>query len=82
LAHRVYERFLDYMDEQSSWRQGHLRRPFQLIIIDNDLHQDIRRRVKVHQFTRHDGFIKGLSDPHGGLLESRQLAIDDLESDE
>ncbi|MDG4833992.1 AAA family ATPase [Solwaraspora sp. WMMD1047] len=78
LAHRVYERFLDYMGERSSWRQVGLRRPFQVIIVDNDLHADIRKRITVHQFTRDEGFIRGLTNPHGSPA-IRQLAIDDVD---
>ena len=77
LAHRVYERFLDYTSELKDVKEGQFYRPFQLIIVDNDLHTDIRRRIKVHQFTHENGFIRGLADPHRTPDQGVALAIHD-----
>jgi AAA domain len=76
LAHRVYERFLDYMAELRQVRDRRFHRVFQLIIVDNDIHTDIRRRIKVHQFRREHGFIRDLSDPHALPRQPQQLRID------
>lgn len=76
LAHRVYDRFLDYTSELRGIDKGRFHRPFQLIIVDNDIHPDIRRRVKVHQFDRDDGFIRNLTDPHRTSGWGEQLALD------
>jgi hypothetical protein len=55
-------------------------RPFQLIIVDNDIPADIARRMKVVRFNRGNGFIRDLetldaSDPV-------QMSIDDLDDGE
>jgi hypothetical protein len=76
LAHRVYERFLDYMAELSESGDHRFRRKYQLIIVDNDIHADIRRRIKVHQFERDKGFIRNLEDPHALPRQPRQLNFD------
>lgn len=74
LAHRVYERFLDYMQERSKMADGRFHRPYQLIIVDNDLHPDIRTRIMVHDFKRDSGFIRNLTD----LPNQMQLDFGDL----
>jgi AAA domain len=80
LAHRVYERFLDLMEERREWGAGEFARPYQLIIVDNDIHTDVAKRIKVHRFTREQGFIRDLVDPHGPT-EADQLSLDDLDED-
>jgi hypothetical protein len=74
LARRVYQRFIDHMTELSG--AGHVHRPFQLMIVDNDIHRDIERRVHVVRFNRQQGFIRDLDDLRAGQAE--QLTIDDL----
>ena len=75
LAHRVYESFLDNALELKNFESGRFYRQFQLIIIDNDVHSDIRRRIKVHQFTHEEGFIRGLADPHRTSGRGVQLTL-------
>jgi len=75
LAHRVYERFLDNASELKGIKDGRFYRPFQLLIVDNDIHPDIRRRIKVHQFRHDNGFIRGLADPHRTSGQGVQLAL-------
>ena len=75
LAHRVYDRFLDYTSELRGLGEGRFYRPFQLIIIDNDIHADIRKRVKVHQFNHDNGFIHRLVDPHRTKNQEEQLSF-------
>jgi hypothetical protein len=78
LAHRVYERFLDLMQERDKWATGALRRPYQLIIVDNDIPDDIASRITVHRFTRENGFIRDLTHPHGPPAQASQLTLDDI----
>jgi len=78
LAQRVYARFLDYMAERVGWSQQ-FRRPFQLIIVDNDLHAGIKKRIDIIEFTHDRGFVRELADPHGNPGELRQLDFGDLE---
>jgi hypothetical protein len=74
LAHRVYERFINYMSELSA--NERFQRPFQLIIVDNDIHPDIRRRIEVIRFDRNNGFIRDLDASQSSHDE--QLTIDSL----
>ena len=79
LSRRVYERFIDYMNELDNTDER-FRRPFQLIIVDNDIPPDIARRMKVVSFDRGNGFIRDLE-----TLEASnpvQMSIDDLYDDE
>jgi hypothetical protein len=76
LAHRVYERFLDDASLMKDVEGGKFYRPFQLIIVDNDIHPDIRDRIKFHQFTYNKGFIRELSNPHRTSARGVQLALD------
>ena len=76
LGHRVYQRFLDYMAELRGSGNRQLHTDFQLIIVDNDIHTDIRRRIKVHQFGPNKGFIRNLIDPHALRSRTRQLSFD------
>lgn len=78
LARRVYERFIDYMSELTERRRFH--RPFQLMIVDNDIHPDIERRIHVVRFNRKHGLIRDLDDLQAGQAE--QLTIDDLADDD
>ncbi|MBB4910548.1 ATP-binding protein [Actinophytocola algeriensis] len=79
LAHRVYDRFLDLMEERQEWGSGgRFARRYQLIIVDNDIHQDIAKRIKLHRFTREQGFIRDLVDPHGPA-EVEQLSFEDVD---
>lgn len=78
LSRRVYQRFIDYMGELDASKR--FQRPFQLIIVDNDIPADIARRMKVVRFNRGNGFIRDLealdaSDPV-------QMSIDDLDDGE
>jgi hypothetical protein len=80
LAHRIYERFLDLMQERQAWdHAGRFARPYQLVIVDNDIHADIAKRIKVHRFTREQGFIRNLKNPHGPAIDGDQMELDDLE---
>jgi hypothetical protein len=45
-------------------------RPFQLIIVDNDIPPDIARRMKVVSFGRGNGFIRDLE-----ILEAAPIAL-------
>jgi hypothetical protein len=76
LSRRVYERFIDYMGElDADQRFG---RPFQVIIVDNDIPTDIARRMKVVRFDRDNGFIRDLESlPVGDLV---QMSMDDLDN--
>jgi DNA repair exonuclease SbcCD ATPase subunit len=77
LSRRVYQRLIDYMSELDAERYN---RPFQVIIVDNDIPSDIARQVKVVDFKRGNGFIRDLK-----LLESGspvQMTIDDLSDSE
>jgi hypothetical protein len=76
LGHRVYQRFLDYMAELRGSGNRQLHTDFQLIIVDNDIHPDIRRRIKVHQFGQDKGFIRNLMDPHALRGRSQQLILE------
>jgi hypothetical protein len=81
LAHRLYIRFLDYMTELTQSVAGaRSDRPFQLIIVDNDIHRDIARRIKVVRFDRRQGFIQALDDLRA--WSGKQLSIDDLDDPE
>lgn len=77
LSHRVYRRFLDLVQQRDddvipqSWQ-----RPYQLIIIDNDIPDDIAARIKVHRFTRDNGFLRDLTHPHGPPAPAEQLMLD------
>jgi hypothetical protein len=51
------QRFIDYMSELDTERH---KRPFQVIIVGNDIPADIARRVKVVNFKRGNGFIRDL----------------------
>jgi hypothetical protein len=74
LSRRVYERFIDYMDELDAEL---FRRPFQLIIVDNDIPPEIAQRIKVVGFDRENGFIRDLEAlVSGGLV---QMTIDNVE---
>jgi hypothetical protein len=76
LARRLYIRFLDYMSELTrSVASARSDRPFQLIIVDNDIHRDIARRIKIVRFDRQRGFIQALDDLRAWSGE--QLVIDD-----
>jgi hypothetical protein len=75
LAHRVYERFLDHMEFLKDMPDK-FHRPFQLVIIDNDIHPDIRKRVKVHEFKHDQGFIRNLPEPHGHAEATVQLSLE------
>jgi hypothetical protein len=82
LAHRVYQRFLDLMAERKTWgTEGRFARRYQLIIVDNDIHSDISRRIKVHHFTREQGFIRDLVDPHGPAADVEQLEFEGIDGD-
>jgi hypothetical protein len=72
LARRVYERFIDYMSELGE--DERFDRPFQLIIVDNDIHPEIERRVKVVRFDREKGFIRDLNNLR--TWSGEQLALD------
>lgn len=73
LSRRVYQRFIDYMRELDTERH---KRPFQVIIVDNDIPVDIERRVKVVNFKRGNGFIRDLEILKAG--SPVQMTIDDL----
>ncbi|OZM70296.1 hypothetical protein CFN78_25545 [Amycolatopsis antarctica] len=61
LAHRIYRNFLT----QIGAREG-LVRPFQVILADNDLPEDIAKQIKVINFDYpNEPFIPGIDDPHG-----------------
>jgi DNA repair exonuclease SbcCD ATPase subunit len=75
LSRRVYERFIDYMDELDA--DERFRRPFQVIIVDNDIPTDIARRMKVVNFDRENGFIRDLKTLNAG--DPVQMSIDDLD---
>lgn len=77
LSRRVYQRFIDYMSELDTERH---KRPFQVIIVDNDIPPDIARRVKVVNFERGNGFIRDLDALKAGSLV--QMTIDDLDGGE
>jgi hypothetical protein len=74
LSRRVYARFIDYMSELDG---GYLLRPFQVIIVDNDIPADIRRRIKVVDFSRGKGFIRDLESLKA--LVPMQMSIEDIE---
>ena len=78
LSRRVYERFIDYMSEVSA--DERFRRPFQLIIVDNDIPPDIARRMKVVSFDHGNGFIRDLKTLQAS--DNVQLSIDDLDDQE
>ena len=73
LSRRVYQRFIDYMSELDTERY---KRPFQVIIVDNDIPADIARRVKVVNFKRGNGFIRDLETLKAG--SPVQMTIDDM----
>lgn len=77
LSHRVYERFIDYMNELNAERY---QRPFQVIIVDNDIPADIARRIKVVKFNRGNGFIRDLETLNAD--DPVQMSIDDLDVSE
>lgn len=76
LSRRVYERFIDYMDELDA--NERFRRPFQVIIVDNDIPADIARRIKVINFDRRNGFIRDLATLNAG--DPVQMSLDDLDT--
>ncbi|OAP19937.1 hypothetical protein A4R44_09341 [Amycolatopsis sp. M39] len=80
LAHRVYERFLDYLDDVQK-RHGAGTRTYQVIVVDNDLDKSIAKRCLVHRFERDRGFIRDLTDPHRRPGAAQQLAFDDFDDD-
>ncbi|NUT52008.1 MAG: hypothetical protein HOV94_32650 [Saccharothrix sp.] len=73
LAHRVYERFLDLMDDRRGWGDKRFARPYQVIIVDNDIHKDIADRILVHTFDRDNGFIRDLAEPHGPIVDPEDV---------
>ena len=78
LSRRVYERFIDYMDELDA--DERFRRPFQVIIVDNDIPIEIARRMKIVNFDRRNGFIQNLE-----TLKTRgaeQMSIDDVDEND
>ncbi|MET8763085.1 hypothetical protein [Lentzea sp. NPDC004782] len=81
LARRVYQKFLDALQERGAIGDGRFERPFQLIIVDND-----RPKVKglrlVHKLDYGDGFIKDLDDPHGIPAGDVPLPFEDEADDE
>lgn len=77
LSHRVYEQFLNNMAERHKLANSRFSRPFQLIIVDNDIPADIRRRVRIISFSRESGFIQNLSDPHSDPSGYEQLMLDE-----
>ncbi|WP_338600769.1 AAA family ATPase [Saccharopolyspora sp. SCSIO 74807] len=68
LAYRVYGRFLDLMDDRRSWGNDRFARPYQVIIVDNDIDQGVADRILVHRFDREQGFIRDLAEPHGPVV--------------
>lgn len=78
LARRVYQGFIDYMTELSGDSRFH--RPYQLMIVDNDIHPDIEQGIHVVRFKRDQGFIRDLDSLRAGQAE--QLTIDGLTNDE
>ena len=76
LARRVYERFLDQMADRRNLPDK-FHRPYQLIIVDNDLHAEMRQRVKVYEFKHDQGFIRQLTFPHGRAKPTVQLSLED-----
>jgi hypothetical protein len=65
LAKRVYDGFLNARSLRADLKDDRFDRPYQLIIVDNDIHEDVEKRVLVHRFERGEGFIRGLREPHG-----------------
>lgn len=78
LSRRVYQRFIDYMGELDANKR--FQRPFQLIIVDNDIPADIARQMKVVHFRRGSGFIRDLEALDAG--DPVQMSIDDLDESE
>jgi hypothetical protein len=74
LSRRVYARFIDYMSELD---EGYRRRPFQVIIVDNDIPAEIRRRIKVVDFSRGNGFIRDLESLK--ISAPAQMSIEDID---
>lgn len=56
------------------------KRPFQVIIVDNDIPAGIARRVKVVNFKRGNGFIRDLETVKSD--SPVQMTIDDLDDSE
>lgn len=78
LAHRVYLRFLDHINE-SQHRFVDGPRPYQLIVVDNDIDKDISSRCLVHRFDHGHGLIQGLTDPHRAPGVAQELPFDDID---
>lgn len=77
LSRRAYERFIDAMGELDAERY---QRPFQVVIVDNDIPTDIARRMKVVNFTPGNGLIRDLETfKAGGHV---QMSIDDPDETE
>lgn len=51
--------------------------PYQVIVVDNDLPDDIADRCLVHKFERGKGFIRGLRNPHHRPGEQEELPFND-----
>lgn len=78
LARRVYQKFIDALQERGTIGDGQFERPFQLIVVDND--KPTVKGVNIsHALDYEDGFIKDLESPHGIPGDDEPLPFEDDE---